>query len=115
MSTTRLRSERLEVRTTKDERSLIDRAVAAFGGIDVLCNHVGGSDPRKDLDLLRLDLAEWDRAMALNARSTVIACRLAIPVMVSGGAASSLAVDMASAAGMTLYSFVGPGRGNLHV
>lgn len=31
MSTTRLRSERLEVRTTKDERALIDRAVAEKG------------------------------------------------------------------------------------
>ncbi len=31
MSTTRLRSERLEVRTTRDERSLIDRAVAEQG------------------------------------------------------------------------------------
>lgn len=31
MSTTRLRSERLEVRATKDERSLIDRAVAEQG------------------------------------------------------------------------------------
>lgn len=29
MSTTRSRNERLEVRTTKDERTLIDRAVAA--------------------------------------------------------------------------------------
>lgn len=43
------------------------------------------------------------------------ALKAAIPVMVSVGAASSLAVDMASAAGMTLYSFVGPGRGNLHL
>jgi uncharacterized protein (DUF1778 family) len=31
MSTTRLRSERLEVRTTKDERALIDSAVAEQG------------------------------------------------------------------------------------
>lgn len=31
MSTTRFRSERLEVRTTKDERTLIDRAVAEQG------------------------------------------------------------------------------------
>ncbi len=43
------------------------------------------------------------------------ALKAAIPVMVSGGAASSLAGEMASAAGMTLYSFVGPGRGNLHL
>ena len=39
----------------------------------------------------------------------------AIPAMVSVGAASSVAVDMATAAGMTLYSFARPGRGNLHV
>ena len=39
----------------------------------------------------------------------------AIPAMVSVGAASSVAVDMATAAGMTLYSFAGRGRGNLHV
>lgn len=31
MSTPRLRSERLEVRTTRDERELIDRAVAEQG------------------------------------------------------------------------------------
>lgn len=31
MATTRTRSERLEVRTTKDERALIDRAVAEQG------------------------------------------------------------------------------------
>lgn len=31
MATTRLRSERLEVRTTADERALIDRAVAEKG------------------------------------------------------------------------------------
>ena len=43
------------------------------------------------------------------------ALKAAIPVMVSVGAASSLAVEMATAAGMTLYSFVGPGRGNLHL
>lgn len=31
MATTRMRSERLEVRTTKDERALIDRAAAEQG------------------------------------------------------------------------------------
>ena len=31
MPTTRLRSERLEVRTTREERAVIDRAVAAQG------------------------------------------------------------------------------------
>ena len=43
------------------------------------------------------------------------ALKAAIPVMVSVGAASSVAVEMATGAGMALYSFAGPGRGNLHV
>ena len=43
------------------------------------------------------------------------ALKASIPVMVSVGAASSLAVQMATDAGMALYSFAGPGHGNLHV
>lgn len=60
-----------------------------------------------------------DRILVVSGRTgfelVQKALKAAIPVMVSVGAASSLAVDMASAAGMTLYSFVGPERGNLHV
>mgnify|MGYP000586035528 FL=1 len=60
-----------------------------------------------------------DRILVVSGRAgfelVQKALKAAIPVMVSVGAASSLAVDMASAAGMTLYSFVAPGRGNLHV
>ncbi|KJF24099.1 SDR family NAD(P)-dependent oxidoreductase [Rhodococcus sp. AD45-ID] len=78
--------------------AMIDRAVAEFGGIDVLCNHVGGSNPRKDLDLLRMDLDEWDRVMALNARSTVVASRLAIPHMIKAGGGSI--VNTASVGGL---------------
>jgi FdhD protein len=60
-----------------------------------------------------------DRILVVSGRAgfelVQKALKAAIPVMVSVGAASSLAVDMATAAGMTLYSFVGPGRGNLHL
>ena len=43
------------------------------------------------------------------------ALKASIPIMVSVGAASSVAVEMATDAGMALYSFAAPGRGNLHV
>ncbi|WP_433868493.1 SDR family NAD(P)-dependent oxidoreductase [Saccharopolyspora sp. CA-218241] len=84
-----------------DENSIaamIDKAVAEFGGLHVLCNHVGGSDPSKDTDLLSLDLAEWDRVMDLNVRSTVVASRLAIPHMIAAGGGSI--INTASVAGV---------------
>ena len=60
-----------------------------------------------------------DRILVVSGRAgfelVQKALKAAIPVMVSVGAASSLAVDMATNAGMALYSFAGPGRGNLHV
>jgi NAD(P)-dependent dehydrogenase (short-subunit alcohol dehydrogenase family) len=97
-----------------DEGSLttmIDRAVAEFGGVDVLCNHVGGSNPRKDLDLLHLDLAEWDRTMALNARSTVVASRLALPHMIAQGGGSIInTVSVAGLAGDNLQCAYGAAK-----
>lgn len=67
---------------------MIDEAVSAFGGPHVLCNHVGGSDPGKDRDLLSMDMGEWDRVMDLNVRSAVVASRLAIPRMIAAGGGS---------------------------
>ena len=60
-----------------------------------------------------------DRILVVSGRAgfelVQKALKAAIPAMVSVGAASSVAVEMATAAGMTLYSFAGRGLGNLHV
>ena len=69
--------------------------------------------------VLRDALPLRDRILVVSGRAgfelVQKALMAAVPAMVSVGAASSVAVDMATAAGMTLYSFAGPGRGNLHV
>ena len=69
--------------------------------------------------VLRGGLPLRDRILVVSGRAgfelVQKALMAAIPAMVSVGAASSVAVDMAAAAGMALYSFAGPGRGNLHV
>ena len=69
--------------------------------------------------VLRDDVPLRDRILVVSGRAgfelVQKALKAAIPAMVSVGAASSVAVDMATAAGMTLYSFAGRGRGNLHV
>ncbi len=85
-----------------DEQSLaglIDTAVTEFGQLDIMCNHVGGSNPRKDLDILGLDMDEFDRVMRLNVRSAVLGCRLAIPQMAKAGAGSI--INTASVGGLS--------------
>ncbi|QTR03943.1 SDR family oxidoreductase, partial [Saccharothrix algeriensis] len=67
---------------------MIDAAVGEFGELHVLCNHVGGTNPRKDLDLLRMDMAEFDRAVALNVRSTLLGTRHALPHLIRAGGGS---------------------------
>lgn len=78
---------------------LVDATVAEFGGLHVLCNHVGGSNPKTDLDALRLDLDEFDRTMALNVRSTLVGTRLALPHMIEAGGGSI--INTASVAGIS--------------
>lgn len=79
--------------------ALIARAVDEFGSLNVLCNHVGGSNPRKDLDLLRMDMDEFDKTMALNVRSTVLGSRLALPHMIEAGGGSI--INTASVGGLS--------------
>ncbi|WP_184884620.1 SDR family NAD(P)-dependent oxidoreductase [Sphaerisporangium siamense] len=68
--------------------AMVETAVAEFGRLDVLCNHVGGTDPRRDLDLLRLDMDEFDRAVVLNVRSALLATRHALPHLIEAGGGS---------------------------
>jgi NAD(P)-dependent dehydrogenase (short-subunit alcohol dehydrogenase family) len=53
-----------------------------LGRVDGLVNAVGGFAGG---DLLSTSLAEWERMMALNLTSTVIACRAVLPLMIAGG------------------------------
>ncbi|MET9345549.1 SDR family NAD(P)-dependent oxidoreductase [Streptomyces termitum] len=68
--------------------AMTDATVAEYGALHVLCNHVGGTNPRTDLDVLRMDMAEFDRAVALNVRSTLLGSRHAIPHMIRAGGGS---------------------------
>ncbi|MGC5343044.1 SDR family NAD(P)-dependent oxidoreductase [Streptomyces sp. DT24] len=77
---------------------MVEAAVREYGRLDVLCNHVGGTNPRKDLDLLRLDMDEFGRAVDRNVRSTLIGSRHAVPHMIRGGGGSI--INTASVAGL---------------
>jgi 2-hydroxycyclohexanecarboxyl-CoA dehydrogenase len=65
---------------------MVDRAVTAFGRIDILFNYVGGDPdlaPQQPFAQQTDDF--WDRMIAVNLKSTIRACRAVLDGMVAQG------------------------------
>ena len=58
---------------------LIEKTVAAFGGLDVLVNNAGDMFGRRPLELATDE--DYDRVMGLNVHAAFAICRAAAPVM----------------------------------
>lgn len=85
-----------------DENSIkeaIEYTVQRFGTVSILFNNVGLTNLQKDLDVVNLDLDEWDRLMNINIKSVLLGSRFAIPHMVEAGGGSI--INTASMAGFT--------------
>ncbi|MCK1997861.1 SDR family oxidoreductase [Psychrobacillus psychrodurans] len=85
-----------------DENSIkeaIEFTVKNFGKISVLFNNVGLTNLKKDLDVVNIDLDEWDRLMNVNLKSVLIGSKFAIPHMIEAGGGSI--INTASMAGFT--------------
>ena len=93
---------RADVSREDDVRRMVAGAVDAFGGLDVLHNNAADSSPETiggDGDLLELDVAVWDRALAVNARGAMLGCKHAVPAMLARGGGSI--VNTSSVSGLT--------------
>jgi 3-oxoacyl-[acyl-carrier protein] reductase len=93
-----------DVALEENVEDLVKKAVAHFGGIDLLVNNAGISPKHKGkkANLWEMSVAEWDRVMAVNIRGAFLCCRVAVPRMIErkGGAivnVSSLAAKVGSA------------------
>ncbi|KNH16685.1 oxidoreductase [Priestia megaterium] len=66
----------------------IEYTVNTYGKINVLFNNVGLTNLQKDLDVVNIDLDEWDRLMNVNTKSVLLGSRYAIPYMKEAGGGS---------------------------
>jgi 3-oxoacyl-[acyl-carrier protein] reductase len=85
-----------------ETRGIVAETVSASGRIDILVNCAGICPLARVPDLA---MAEWDRVMAVNLRSTFIASQEALKSM--SAARSGKIVNLASAAGKTGGAAVG--------
>ena len=78
--------------TQEPEVAAAVRGIAELNGkIDVLFNNAAiqtEDQRRRDQDVVNMDTAAWDAAMAVNVRGPMLLCKYAIPVMIAGGGGS---------------------------
>src|SRR4029450_614369 len=64
-------------------KAMIDAALSAFGGLDVVVNNAGFSHRMMPLGLSPIE--EYERVFATNVRGVYLGCKYAVPVMKERG------------------------------
>ncbi|HLR09641.1 MAG TPA: SDR family NAD(P)-dependent oxidoreductase [Bacillota bacterium] len=80
-------------------KEAVEYTVDTYGPLTVLFNNVGLTNLQKDIDVVHIDLNEWDRLMNVNTKSVLLGSRYAIPYMKEAGGGSI--INTASMAAFT--------------
>ena len=89
-----------DVTRAADCRAMVEEAVSRWGGLDVLHNNVG---VESRLDLMETTEQEWDRVMAIDLKSMLLATQAAVPEMEKRGRGAITCVS-------SIAALVGHGR-----
>jgi 3-oxoacyl-[acyl-carrier protein] reductase len=89
---------RADVSIDSEARSLVQQAVDAFGGADVLVNNAATTAFVNFADLEGLKEDDWDRILAVNLKGPFFVTRAAAPHLKASGAGA--VVNIASVAGI---------------
>ena len=82
---------RVDVSSEDEVKAMVETVVARFGRIDILHNNAAVRDVQqrqRDRDIVNLDLAAFDRAIAVNLRGAVACTKHCIPEMLKQGRGS---------------------------
>lgn len=93
-----------DVTREDDVRGAVAATLTAFGSIDILHNNVGVSIAGGDAVATEITLEAFDRIVALNLRSMVLAAKHTLPVMRDQG--RGVVTNISSIAAVTEYPYV---------
>ncbi|WP_374304588.1 SDR family oxidoreductase [Ferrovibrio sp.] len=86
----------VDVSQNKQMKSLVEKAVEAFGGLDIMVNNAGM--PQRNAPLLETDEATFDKIFAVNVKSIYNSAMHAVPAMRKRGGGAF--INIASTAGV---------------
>lgn len=95
-----------DVTSNADVGAMIDAAVEGFGGLDILVNNAGV--PQRNMSMLEIDEATFDRIFAVNVKSIYLATLHGVPALKARG--GGVIINTASTAalrprpGLTWYN-----------
>jgi NAD(P)-dependent dehydrogenase (short-subunit alcohol dehydrogenase family) len=87
---------RCDVTRAEDVEAALDRAVEAFGGLDVAFNNAGVEQPTAPA--ADITEADWDRVIAVNLRGVYVSMKHEIPLLLQRGGGAI--VNTSSGAGV---------------
>src|SRR6201982_3509884 len=95
---------RADVTKDAEIEAMVANSMERWGRIDVLHNNVGVSLSGGDAELLEITEENFDRCVAINLKSTILACKAVIPIMREQK--SGAIVNISSMAVITTYPYV---------
>lgn len=80
-------------------RAMVDTAVAAYGGLDILHNNAAATSlaAAEDRPVSSADPAVWDKMMRVNLQGALVAIQAAVPHMIARGGGSVINTGSGSA------------------
>ena len=93
-----------DVSKETDIKAFVADAHKRWGRIDILHNNVGVSISGGDAELLDITEQAFDRCVAINLKSCILACKAVIPIM--RAQKSGAIVNISSMAAITTYPYV---------
>src|SRR5215468_1175047 len=93
-----------DVTRADDIKAMVAEAQARWGRIDILHNNVGVSLGGGDAELLALTEEAFDRVVAINLKSCILAAKHVIPIMRRQN--SGAIINISSMAAITTYPYV---------
>ncbi|MBV8188900.1 MAG: SDR family oxidoreductase [Alphaproteobacteria bacterium] len=93
-----------DVTKQADIEAMVGDAHKRWGRIDILHNNVGVSISGGDAELLEITEEAFDRCVAINLKSCILACKAVLPIMRQQK--SGAIVNISSMAAITTYPYV---------